>query len=215
MAREGYPTLIAILIASVFLALVAAMTGSVGATVSAVVGGLFLVFVGYFFRDPDRVIPVGEGIVVSPGDGKVVQITEVNDDLFVKSKARQISIFLSLFDVHVNRIPMTGTIAYFNYVRGKFVQAFRDEASVVNEQTIIGIENGSQRIVFKQIAGILARRIVCHVREGFSVKMGERFGIIKFGSRVDVLLPLDAEITVKLNQKVKGGESVLGKFTKK
>lgn len=212
MAKDGIGIVSAVLLPTIFFIFIGINNQS---NVVLAIGGFGLLFTGftiYFFRDPERSIPDEKNIVVSPGDGKVVQITEVDDDTYLKSKVRQVSIFLSVFDVHINRIPMSGKVEYFNYLKGKFKQAFRSEASIVNEQTIIGISNGNTRIVFKQIAGILARRIVCHVREGFSVERGERFGMIKFGSRVDVLFPLDAEILVKKNQKVKGGVTALGKF---
>ena len=167
----------------------------------------------FFFRDPERVIPTDENVILSAGDGKVVEIKDVFEDHFLKSKAKQISIFLSVFDVHINRIPISGKVGYFQYVRGKFVQAYKSIASSENEQTVIGIENDQLKIVVKQIAGILARRIVCHIREGFSVTKGERFGMIKFGSRVDMLLPNHVEILVNVGDKVKGGETVIAKIS--
>jgi phosphatidylserine decarboxylase len=167
-------------------------------------------FTAYFFRDPERTIPNVPDAVLSPADGKVIEIQNEFEKEYVKAPTTRISIFLSVFDVHINRIPMDGTIRYFRYHKGSFVKAYKREASSVNEQTVIGIENRKTKILFKQIAGILARRIVCHVREGGIVKRGERFGMIKFGSRVDIFLPKEFEIKVKLNQKVKGGLSIIG-----
>jgi len=213
MAKDGIGILMAVLLPTVLFSIISMINYSHTIIILAGFGWLFSFFTVYFFRDPDRSIPNDENVILSPGDGKVVQIIEVEENTYLQSKARQVSIFLSVFDVHINRIPISGKVGYFNYLKGKFVQAFRPEASVVNEQTIIGIENGNCKILFKQIAGILARRIVCNIREGFVVERGKRFGMIKFGSRVDVLMPLDVEIMVTKNQKVKGGETVLGRYS--
>ena len=213
MAKEGYSLAVIIALAAAVFTLLSLSTAAPVGWVFSGLSWLILFFVIYFFRDPERSVPTGDGIIVSPGDGRIVEISEVEENSFLQAKARKISIFLSPFNVHVNRIPITGEIKYFDYVRGKFVQAFRPEASVVNERTVIGIQNGNSKVLFKQIAGILARRIVCNVREGNLVKMGDRFGIIKFGSRIDVLVPLEVEIWVEINDKVKGGESILGKFS--
>ncbi len=190
-------------------------TGSLTTKILAVLGWILLGFSIYFFRDPERVIPPGEDTLVSPADGKVVAIRDTVENYFIHGPAKQISIFLSVFDVHVNRAPMSGTVGFFHYQPGKFVPAYKSVASAENEQTIIGIERDSTRIVVKQIAGILARRIVCYLREGFRVKKGERIGMIKFGSRVDLFLPPEAEISVQLNQKVKGGETIVAKLNSK
>ncbi|MBL7995537.1 phosphatidylserine decarboxylase family protein [bacterium] len=164
----------------------------------------------YFFRDPERNIPLAAGVIVSPADGKVVLIKDVYEDQFLKSDAVQISIFLSVFNVHVNRIPVSGTIKYFRYMRGAFLAAFNHDASVKNEQTVIGIEMGNGKLLFKQIAGLLARRIVFDPKENDSVVAGERCGIIKFGSRVDVIVQKNVDIKIKVGDKVTGGESIIG-----
>jgi phosphatidylserine decarboxylase len=213
MAKDGIGLVTGIAVAAIVFSIIGFSADSPMAWVFAGLGLLTMFFVINFFRDPERSIPTREGIIVSPGDGKVLAVSEVEENSFLRSRAHKISIFLSVFDVHVNRIPMSGRIEYFDYVRGEFKQAFRPEASLVNEHTVIGIQNGNAKVVFKQIAGILARRIVCNIREGNSVRMGERFGMIKFGSRIDVLVPLDAEIRVELNQKVKGGESILAELS--
>ncbi|MBD3289942.1 phosphatidylserine decarboxylase family protein [candidate division KSB1 bacterium] len=176
---------------------------------------LFLLFSLYFFRDPDRQIPDQENLIVSPADGKVIAISEDFEPELFGHKVNRISIFMSVVDVHVNRIPIDGLVTHFSYYRGKFFPAFQDIAATDNEQTVIGIENERCTIVFKQIAGILARRIVCEVRAGHRVVKGERFGLIKFGSRIDVFLPKDIEITVNVSDRVKGGESVIGKINEK
>lgn len=210
MSKEGYGTIVAMAFATLVLTSGAIVTPHFMLNILAVVSFLLTILVVYFFRDPDREPPQGENLILSPADGKVVEIVdEVEKDFFNEATTR-ISIFLSVFDVHVNRVPISGQVSYFRYKKGAFIQAFKSDASIVNEQTMIGIENNKTKVLFKQIAGILARRIICNIREGHRVTMGERFGIIKFGSRVDVFLPKTFEINVKLHQKVKGGLSILG-----
>ena len=131
---------------------------------------------------------------------------------FIKGEAYQISIFLSVFNVHVNRNPVSGTVEFFKYQRGKFLAAFKEDASISNEQTIIGIESPKGKVVFKQIAGLIARRIVCTLREGMKVTQGERMGMIMYGSRVDVFFPVNAKPMVQVGDKVEGGITILGKF---
>lgn len=177
-----------------------------------VVSWIFLLFTFYFFRDPERVVPSDEDAIVSAADGKVVEIREVFENQYLQSKATQVSIFMSVFNVHVNRIPISGQVGFFEYRPGKFIQAYKQIASKENEQTIIGIENPHCKILIKQIAGVLARRIVCRVRQGFHVERGKRFGMVKFGSRVDMILPPSIQVVVQLNEKVKGGETIIGKI---
>ncbi len=214
MAKEVIGILLGVILFALVMTAGAVFTGSLATKILAGIGWIFVVFTVFFFRDPERAIPPGDDVIVSPADGKVVEIKEAHEDHFLKSRARQISIFLSVFDVHINRVPMSGRVGYFHYQPGKFVPAYKQLASTDNEQTIIGIENENTRIVVKQIAGILARRIVCDLREGHKVKKGEKFGMIKFGSRVDIFLPLDAEILVEINQKVKGGETIIARLRK-
>lgn len=174
-----------------------------------VLAALFLLFSLNFFRDPERRSPPGSNFVVSPADGSIVAVKEVNEDTYLKASATQISIFMSPLNVHVNRVPISGTVGYYEYVRGKFLAAFTDKASLDNEQTHIGIENGNFKVFFKQIAGVVARRIVCNLKTGDKVVMGERFGMIKFGSRVDVFVPKICDIKVSVGEKVVAGESVI------
>ncbi|MBL7958636.1 phosphatidylserine decarboxylase family protein [bacterium] len=172
---------------------------------------LFIEFlVIYFFRDPERNIPLGDDLIVSPADGKVVLIKDVYEDQFLKSDAVQVSIFLSVFNVHVNRIPISGVIKYFRYMHGAFLAAFNHDASVKNEQTVIGIEMVKGKLLFKQIAGLLARRIVFDPKEKDSVATGDRCGIIKFGSRVDVFMQKNVDIKIRVGDKVAGGETIIG-----
>jgi phosphatidylserine decarboxylase len=212
MSKEGFSTIAGLLLGTVIITAGAVMTSDLALAILASVCGALSLLVVYFFRDPARVIPQGDDLVLSPADGKVIEIVDERENEYLQSLATRVSIFLSVFDVHVNRIPMQGTVGHFRYQRGSFIKAYKREASEINEQTVIGIENQQYKILFKQIAGILARRIVCNVREGNVVKSGERFGIIKFGSRVDIFLPKNCEVRVKLKQKVKGGESIIGAF---
>jgi phosphatidylserine decarboxylase len=173
---------------------------------------IIFIFNFYFFRDPERVIPKGKDLVLSPADGTVVLIEEVNEPYYFKEKVMRVSIFLSVFNVHVNRVPVAGIVEFVKYIKGKFLVAFADKASEENEQSIIGIRHEKGKILFKQIAGIIARRIIYNLKEGETVSAGERFGLIRYGSRVDVFFPSNATIHVKLKDKVVGGETILGEF---
>jgi phosphatidylserine decarboxylase len=167
-------------------------------------------FIFYFFRDPERAIPADPAAIVSPADGKVVDI--VSEEFDSRSGTR-ISIFLSIWNVHVQRAPVGGRIAEVAYRPGRFYGAYRARASGENEQNVIYMDTPHGILVFKQIAGAIARRVLCWKRKGETVTRGERVGLIRFGSRVDIWLPLEAEITVRRGQMVKGGESILGKWT--
>ncbi len=168
---------------------------------------LLAAFFLWFFRDPPRKIPQGEGIIVSPADGKV----EEADWIETTSGSRvRVTIFLNVFDVHVNRVPAEGVIKLVEYREGQFLNALKPESAVHNEQTLVTIENPLYTVSFKQIAGLLARRIVCNLQAGQRVERGQRMGMIKFGSRCDVLLPASVELRVKAGDRVKGGSSVLG-----
>jgi phosphatidylserine decarboxylase len=166
-------------------------------------------FVFYFFRDPERVIPGEPGAVVSPADGRVVVVTD-EDHAGVPGK--RISIFLAIWNVHVNRSPAAGTIIKMDYRPGKFFAAMRARASLENEQNVISLSTASGEMVFKQIAGLIARRVVCWKKTGDIVQRGERIGLVRFGSRVDLWVPRDAEILVALGDNVKGGSSVLARW---
>jgi phosphatidylserine decarboxylase len=172
---------------------------------------IFLIFSMYFFRDPDRTIPEDENIVVSPADGKILFIKNVYDNKYLNCKAKQISIFMSPLNVHVNRIPVDGKVEYVKYHKGAFVAAFDDKASAKNERCEFGINSRYGKVLFTQVAGFIARRIVYEIKEGDSVKKGERFGMIKFGSRVDVVVPENWTAAVKKGEHVSAGESILFK----
>jgi len=213
VAKDGLGIIVGAVFFAIIVTIGSVILSSMFTKIFAVLGWIFVIFSLFFFRDPERTIPAGDDLILSAGDGKVVEIRDVFEDHFLKSEAKQVSIFLSVFDVHINRIPISGTVGYFKYLPGKFVQAYKQIASRDNEQTIIGIENDRTKVVIKQIAGILARRIVCRIREGFSVQKGERFGMIKFGSRVDMILPENCEILVNVGDKVKGGETAIAKIS--
>ncbi|MFZ3332462.1 MAG: phosphatidylserine decarboxylase [Candidatus Acidiferrales bacterium] len=175
-------------------------------------GGILIflgLFIFYFFRDPQRSVPSDASLIVSPADGHVVEIV---DEMLDSVVGHRLSIFLSIWDVHVQRAPAAGRIADVVYRPGRFYAALRSAASRENEQNIIYVHTAHGPLVFKQIAGAIARRVICWKREGEEVALGERVGLIRFGSRVDIWLPLDTQVVVKLRQKVKGGESVLAKW---
>lgn len=190
----------------------ALMYSTVILIILAILTFLLFIFNLGFFRDPHRTIPEGEDLILSPADGKIITIDEVEDPHYLKGKSRRVCIFMSAFNVHVNRIPVSGKVEYLKYIKGKFDFAFVERAAEINEQTVIGIRHGKGKITFKQIAGILARRIVWRIKEGDEVITGEKFGMIRYGSRVDMFFPENVEILVNLNQKVLGGETIIGKF---
>lgn len=212
LAKEGISVILPLSLLSAILMIGAVVTQGMFLTLLALGSGLLILFSLYFFRDPDRAIPEDNHIIVSPADGKIILIQEIEESNFLNSNVQKISIFMSAFNVHVNRVPVEGQVTYFKYQQGKFLPAYKEDASVENEQTTIGIENEYIKVLLKQIAGILARRIVCHLRQGWYVKRGERFGMIKFGSRVDLFLPPTVKLNIKLNEKVKAGESIIGTY---
>lgn len=170
---------------------------------------LLLVFTFNFFRDPERVTPAGDHLVVAPADGKIIEISDVMEDEYLKGEGTQVSIFMSPLDVHVNRYPLTGHVGYFRYIPGEYLVAYEEKSSTRNERTHIGVERGTTKILFKQIAGFVARRIVAEVKVGDETTAGQRFGMIRFGSRVDVILPKQTEVKVRVGDRTVGGETVL------
>jgi phosphatidylserine decarboxylase len=167
-----------------------------------------------FFRDPDRNSPGKDNVVVSPADGTVLFVKEVDDNKYINGKAKQISIFMSPLNVHVNRIPIDGIVQYQKYYWGKYIAAFEDKASEVNERSEFGINSKYGKVFFTQVAGFIARRIVYDIKEGDTVHQGDRFGMIKFGSRVDVVVPVSWHEKVKKDDKVTAGESILFEINK-
>ncbi|MGE5438865.1 MAG: phosphatidylserine decarboxylase family protein, partial [Bacteroidota bacterium] len=172
-------------------------------------GALLLIFTLYFFRDPERVSPNKDNVVISPADGTVLLVKEVFDDKYIKDKAWQISIFMSPLNVHVNRIPINGKVEYLKYIHGEYLIASHDKASEKNERAEFGISSKLGKVFFTQVAGYVARRIVYELKPGDDVKMGERFGMIRFGSRVDVVVPIGWQVKVKKGENVTAGETIL------
>jgi phosphatidylserine decarboxylase len=200
IAREGWPFILPVLGVAI-----------VGVALMPMVGWLVLGlagFIAYFFRDPERVSPASPGLLLAPADGIIVTVTALEPHA-AQPAATLVSIFLSVFDVHITRAPMSGTVVDVQYRPGKFLPAFRAQASELNEQNMVTVQAGETRVIVKQIAGILARRIVCRVKEGDILRLGERFGLIRFGSRVDILIPPEYAVYVCPGQRVRGGESVL------
>jgi len=212
ISKDGYRIIgfTAVLLA-VFL-LIALYLNSAVFEILSLVTGVLLLFHFYFFRDPERETPEGSKLVISPADGQIIKIDEVEEPLYFKEKVRRVCIFMNVFSVHVNRIPASGKVELINYSKGEYLSAFRDDAAVKNEQNAVGVLTNHGKILFIQIAGLIARRIVSHLKIGDDVNTGNRFGMIKYSSRVDVYLPLSAEIDVELKQWVKAGSTVIGEF---
>ncbi len=175
-------------------------------------GLLALAFFGYFFRDPERPIPAEPEAVVSPADGKVVFVDEVREERYLNGPARRVAIFMNVFDVHVNRAPVAGTITEAEHRDGCFKAAWREDACTLNEQQALVLEAKGARVLVVQIAGLLARRIISYVQPGQYLDKGERLGLICFGSRVDLYLPLEAEILVKVGDRVQAGSSIVARW---
>ena len=210
IAKEGYPFILIFFLITLILLLLPQTRLGWGFWISVVITG----FIVLFFRDPERVIPPGENVIVSPADGKIILIQEVKYPALGDETYRQVSIFMSVFNVHVNRAPLAGTVENVMYHPGKFFVASLNKASLLNEQNSIILTrtmNGKPvRILVKQIAGLIARRIVCYAKPGVNYAKGERFGLIRFGSRVDLFLPQQTTLAVKLNDHVKGGATIIG-----
>jgi phosphatidylserine decarboxylase len=200
MVRDGY-------IYGLSLLVVAAVTAwAAGSWAWGIAPALLVVFFLWFFRDPPRMVPAGAGLIVSPGDGLVTETATIATP---EGTRQRVSIFLSVFDVHVNRSPIGGVVSAVHYQKGQYLNAMNPASAERNEQNIVTVRGEGIEVTFKQIAGMLARRIVFNLRAGDSVERGQRVGLIKFGSRVDVVLPAEAVLRVKIGQRVKGGSSVL------
>jgi phosphatidylserine decarboxylase len=213
-AREG---LLFIAIAAVIAA------GAFGFAISRRSWGLWLaafvllllaLWVAYFFRDPERTGQRGPSLVVSPADGKLIMITEVDEPSFLQGRAIRLSIFMNVFNVHVNRYPVDGVIRYVHYNKGKFFNAAAEKSSLENEQMSVGIDTGRYRVLVRQIAGLIARRIVTYSKVGETVKQGDRMGIIRFGSRVDVFMPIGSRVIAKLGDVTTAGVTILAELPK-
>ena len=213
-AREGYAFmgLAAMATAAAFAAAFARR--SYGLWLVAFALAIITLWIAYFFRDPERTGDRGDRLAIAPADGRVVMITEADEPAFLHSRALRISIFMNVFDVHVNRYPVGGTIRYIHYNPGKFLSAAGDKSSLENEQCSVGIDTGPgrPRLLVRQIAGLIARRIVTYGREGDVVEQGRRMGIIRFGSRVVVFLPTTATVRVTVGTRTTGGTTVLAEL---
>lgn len=177
----------------------------------SIIPGALTLFVTFFFRNPKRAVPYDDKLVLSPADGKVMSVTEVYDDQYLNDVGIKVSIFLSVFDVHINRSPISGEIKFQQYTCGRFRPAYKEAAGCENERHSIGLENEYMQVLVTQIAGILARRIVSWVTLGNVLKQGERYGMIKFGSCTEVIVPKTVEILVKKGDRVIGGETIIGR----
>lgn len=204
IAPEGYPYIVFFLIATFLVFFVVDKW-------IALIPFILLCFMVFFFRDPDRSTPEGDKNYISPADGRIILIQNVHEDRFLKHDAVEISIFMSPLNVHVNRSPCRGIVKDVIYSSGRFFPAFKPEASLHNESISLLLETKSGLLLLRQIAGSIARRAVCRVKSGKVLEKGERYGIIKFSSRVDIYLPKDTSVLVKLGQKVRAGETIIGK----
>ncbi|HKA61562.1 MAG TPA: phosphatidylserine decarboxylase family protein [Methylomirabilota bacterium] len=201
VASEGWPFILP-------LAMAACIMGWMGWWAAAAVFGVAALACLGFFRDPERTPPDVPGAVLAPADGRVVAVVEATDPWV--GQAVRVSIFLSPLDVHVNRSPIAGLVKNVEYAPGRFVAAYRPEASEENERCTVSLEGGTARVAVKQIAGVVARRIVCRVQPGDPLRAGERFGLIRFGSRTDLIVPRGTTVKVAVGDRVRGGESVMG-----
>lgn len=213
LAKEGFSTILVVFGFSLLVIFAVSFApvwlGYIVYPILAVLCGLVL----YFFRDPDRTTPDDDSLIISPADGKVVLIQNVEENEYVGEEVTQVSIFLSPLNVHVNRNPISGLLEYVKYYPGKYLMAWEDHASEMNERAHFGVMHPSgMKMMFKQITGFMARRIVYNLEEGDELKAGERFGIMKFGSRMDLLLPKNVNIDVKIGDKTVAGESIIGKI---
>jgi len=202
LAKDGFIFILPLLIITVLMFLISFYWATA-------IFGLGFLFVTWFFRDPERRIPNEPNVIVSPADGKITEIVTENEPINGKL-CKRVTIFLSVFNVHVNRVPIGGTIEDIRYNPGKFLAAFNPKASMDNEQNLILINNGRTHIFVKQIAGLIARRIVCWPKKGDNYESGQRYGLIRFGSRVDILLPENTKLSVACGDKVSGGKSIIG-----
>jgi phosphatidylserine decarboxylase len=211
-AREGYVFMAIGAVVAVVGFATAWMMRSYSLWLFAFLLAIIALWVAYFFRDPERTGPRGDRVVVCPADGKLIMITQVDEPAFIHGPAIRLSIFMNVFDVHVNRYPVSGRVAYRHYNPGKFLNAAAEKSSLENEQSTIGIQSDSQKVVVRQIAGLIARRIVTYPELGDSVQQGNRLGIIRFGSRVDVFLPVGSKVLAKLGDRTVAGTSVLAEL---
>ena len=205
IVKEGY----------IFIGILAFITVFVGLAIDpywSVIPGVLMLFISFFFRNPNRTVPTDETLILSPADGTVMGVSELYEDQFLGETAIKVVIFLSVFDVHVNRSPITGEILFQQYTCGRFRPAYKESVGWENERHTIGLENEKMRVLVTQIAGILARRIVSWVTLGNMLERGQRYGMIKFASCTEIIVPKSVEIMVSKGDKVRGGETVIGRL---
>ena len=212
IAKEGRIILIPLFLITFPIGIYAHAVASIPLTIMYGLLGFFFLFCLNFFRDPKRVPPMGENLIISPAGGKVVKVTEINDPE-VGETAKLVSIFLNVFNVHANRVPLDGIVTKVEKKPGKFLAAFDHKASDENEQVITVLEHISGKYKIKQIAGLIARRILCYAQPGAKMHKGGRLGFIRFGSRTDLIMPAQVDVQVAVGQKVTGGETVIGKIS--
>jgi phosphatidylserine decarboxylase len=204
IARAGLPYLL-------FLGALTMIFYQFSKPVSFVPGSMFL-FTAYFFRNPRRRVPRGDDLVISPADGVVMEVDDYVETDFMGGNCTRVSIFLSILNVHINRAPVSGKVDYIHYRPGKFLPAFKSHASDINEKNYIGIDSGRFKLMVTQVTGFIARRIVCYIKAGDYLNQGQQFGLIKFGSCTELYLPSDINVEVKPGDKVKGGETIIGRL---
>lgn len=212
IAKDGYKIILYTGLILLLFLIFAFVTESLFLNIVSGIVCVIFIFHFFFFRDPQREIPQGDNLILSPADGRIIKVDEIEDPLYFKEKVQRVAIFMSIFNVHINRIPVSGKVDFVDYKKGQYLAAFADKAFDCNEQAVIGINGSKGKVFFKQIAGLIARRIVCRAKENQQVQAGARFGMIIYSSRVDVFLPLSAKVHVKLKDKVKGGLSIIGEF---
>ncbi len=215
ITKYGYGT-VSLIVLIVFIVIVISlfMNNNIIKYVLISLSAFVTIFTLNFFRDPNRNTPQRNDVIISPADGKVISISELVPEEYIDENVNMVSIFMSPLDVHVNRIPISGEVKYLNHKEGKFLKAFEGEAYIENERNLIGIKSKNGKVLFSQVAGAIARRIICELNLDETVQLGERFGMIKFGSRSDVSAPLNWEPVVNIGDYVKAGETILFKLKK-
>jgi len=212
VAREGFVIIAVAVLVAVGAFALALNLRSWGLWLLALALTVVALWTAWFFRDPERTGDRGAGLVIAPADGKVITVVPVDEPAFLHGRATRLSIFMNVLNVHVNRYPVSGTVRFVHYNPGKFLHAASEKSSLENEQMSVGIETGKTRVLVRQIAGLIARRVVTYGREGEQVEQGERMGIIRFGSRVDVFLPVTSEVLVAVGQTTLAGVTVLARL---
>lgn len=210
MSKEGFGIIFTLAFFVLFLMALGYYRENVPILILSGIAFVLFVFTIFFFRDPKRTPPTDLNVIVSPSDGIVIEVEDCEEKEYIEGPVTRVSIFLSLFNVHVNYVPFSGTVDFLKYERGNYFRANTDDAFKKNAHTLIGLKTQHGKLVFRQSVGLVARRIVCHLRYGDKVKIGDKFGIMKFGSRMDVYFPDWAEVTVKVGDKLTGAESIIG-----